>query len=46
MLQYIFITKKINIVKLINLFFTKIILKFSTLDSIITNRGSIFTSTF
>ena len=46
MLQYISITKKINAVELIDLFFTKIVLKFSTLDSIIINRGNIFTSAF
>ena len=46
MLQYISITKKINAIKLIDLFFTKIVLKFSTLDNIITNRGSVFTSAF
>ena len=46
MLQYISITKKINAVKLIDLFFIKIVLKFSTLDSIIINRESIFISAF
>ena len=46
MLQYIPITKKINAVKLIDLFFTKIVLKFSILDSIIINRESIFISAF
>ena len=29
-----------------DLFFTKIVLKFSTLDNIIINKGSIFTSAF
>ena len=46
MLQYISIIKKINAVKLTNLFFIKIVLKFSILNSIIINRESIFTSAF
>ena len=45
-LYYISIIKKINTVKLTKLFFIEITLKFSTLDSIIIDRGSIFTSTF
>ena len=45
-LRYIPTTKKINTIKLIDLFYTKIILKYSKLYSIITNKGSIFTSTF
>ena len=46
MLQYISIIKKINTVKLIDLFFIKIILKFNILNNIIINRRSVFTSTF
>ena len=46
MLQYISIIKKINAVELIDLFFIKIVLKFSTLDNIIINRKSVFTNTF
>ena len=46
MLQYIPIIKKINTIKLTDLFFTKIVLKFNTLDNIITNRESIFISAF
>ena len=45
-LRYIPTTKKINAIKLIDLFYTKIALKYGKLYSIITNRGSIFTSTF
>ena len=45
-LRYILITKKIDVIKLINLFYIKITLKYSKLYSIIINRGSIFTSTF
>ena len=45
-LRYISTIKKINTIKLTKLFFTKITLKFSTLDSIIIDRESIFTSTF
>ena len=46
MLRYIPTIKKINIVELTELFFIEIALKFGTLDNIITDRGSIFTSTF
>ena len=45
-LYYILTIKKINAVELTKLFFTEITLKFGTLDSIVINRGSIFTSTF
>ena len=46
MLRYIPTTKKINAVELTELFITEIILKFSKLDGIIIDRGSIFTSAF
>ena len=46
MLHYILTIKKINAVKLIELFIIEIILKFGKLDGIMINRGSIFTSTF
>ena len=46
MLCYILTIKKINAIKLTKLFFTEITLKFGTLDSIIIDRESIFTSTF
>ena len=46
MLRYIPTTKKINAIKLTELFFIEIALKFSTLDGIIMDRGSIFTSAF
>ena len=45
-LYYILIIKKINAIKLTKLFFMEITLKFGILDSIIIDRGSIFTSTF
>ena len=45
-LHYILTIKKINVVELTELFFTEITLKFGTLDSIIIDRESIFTSTF
>ena len=44
--QYLSITKRVNTIKLIDLFFTKVALKFGTLKGIITNRKSLFTSTF
>ena len=46
MLRYILTIKKINAIKLTELFFTEITLKFGILDSIIIDRESIFTSTF
>ena len=46
MLRYILTIKKINTIELTKLFFTEITLKFGTLDSIIIDRESIFTSTF
>ena len=45
-LYYILIIKKINIIKLIKLFFIEIILKFNILDNIIIDRGSIFINIF
>ena len=45
-LRYILTIKKINAIKLTKLCFTEITLKFSTLDSIIIDRRSVFTSTF
>ena len=46
MLYYILTIKKINAVELTELFIIEIILKFSKLDGIVIDRGSIFTSTF
>ena len=46
MLCYIPTIKKINAIELNELFFIEIALKFGMLDSIVIDRGSIFTSTF
>ena len=46
MLYYILIIKKINIIKLIELFFIEITLKFNKLNSIIINRENIFINIF
>ena len=46
MMRYLSIIKKINIMKLLDLFYKKIILKFDIFNDIIINREFIFTNTF
>ena len=46
MVRYLATTKTIAAVELADLFFNKIVYYFSILASIISNRGSVFISTF
>ena len=45
-IRYFLIIKKINFIKLLNLFYNEIIFKFNKFNNIIINRESIFINTF
>ena len=45
-MRYLFTIKKINAIKLINLFYKKIALKYNVSNDIVIDRESIFTSAF
>jgi len=46
MIKYILIIIRINVVKLIKVFFKEIVLRFNMLINIISNKDSVFTSAF
>ena len=45
-IKYIFVIIKIDVAKLVNVFFDKIILRFETLIDIISDKKFVFTSIF
>ena len=46
MVRYLLITIKYTIVKLIDILFKEVFLRYGALKNIITNRGSLFTSNY
>ena len=46
MVRYLLTIKKIDVVKLLNLFYKKIALKFDIFDDVVIDRESVFTSAF
>ena len=46
MVRYIYITKIITAVELAELFFNEIVCQYEVLKGIVSDRGSVFTSTF